>query len=306
MVKYEHYGEKNQGETVYHIFINNSIIGYCSLMRFTLLYLAYADLMGFVPVVEWGKELLYSEKERFAGTDNSFCYFFEPVSEINLQDVEKSNWLVRSKAKDSQYISKNNSYQIEENEMKILAKMIKKYLRFNEFGIKEIIIPSKKMLCKGKILGVHVRGTDFNMQFSRHPIKVSIEEYISVADKIFKEGMYDYIFLATDEESAISSFKEYFGNNVIYYQDTFRSEDGKPVHYGCKHDREYNNYYLGLEILRDVYTLGNCDGLLAGLSNVSIIARAFKLATGNEYQNQVIIDKGLNYNLKESRFFIRN
>lgn len=305
IVQYVHYGEKNPDKTVYHIFMNNSIVGYCSLMRFTLLHIAYAETMGFTPVVEWGKELLYSEPERFLDTDNSFCYFFNQVSEILLSDIKRSNLVVHSKTQDIQYIVQNCSYCVQENELAIIADMIKKYLQFNEFGIKKVVIPSKDVLCKGKILGVHIRGTDFNLQLSRHPIMVTIEEYIDAAKKLFEEGNYDYIFLATDEESSLTAFKNYFGNKLIYYPDTTRSNNGKPLHYGCKQNREHNNFYLGMEILKDVYTLGNCDGLLAGLSNVSIMARAFKMSTDNSYQNQVIIDKGLNYNLKESMFYIR-
>ena len=41
-------------------------------------------------------------------------------------------------------------------------------------------------------------------------------------------------------------------------------------------EREQDKYLLGKEILRDVYMLGKCDGLVAGLSSIPIIARAFK------------------------------
>lgn len=305
VVKYMHYGEKNSGKTIYHIYMNNNIMGYCSLLRVTLLHIAYAEKLGFIPVVEWGKELLYSEQKMFLNTENSFCYFFVPVSEILLSDIRQSDLVVHSKTQDIQYIVQNKNYRVQEKELATIAEMIKKYLHFNEFGVEKVVIPVKNMLRQGKILGVHVRGTDFNQQFSRHPIMVTVDEYIDAASKLFKEGKYDYIFLATDEENSLIAFKNYFGNKLIYYSDTLRSDNGEPLHYGHVQNREHNNFCLGLEILKDVYTLGNCHGLLAGLSNVSTMARAFKMATDIYYQDQVILDKGLNNNLKESRFFIK-
>ena len=45
-------------------------------------------------------------------------------------------------------------------------------------------------------------------------------------------------------------------------------------------------------------TLARCDGLVAGLSQVSIAARIQKSSYEMEYQDMVIIDKGINYHKK--------
>ena len=74
---------------------------------------------------------------------------------------------------------------------------------------------------------------------------------------------------------------------------TFRSDN----HNGAQDtfsDRPLHRYKLGLELLRDIYTLANCDSLVCGLSQVSFAARYVNLAIGKKFGEVVIIDHGVN------------
>ena len=74
--------------------------------------------------------------------------------------------------------------------------------------------------------------------------------------------------------------------------------DDESVAYS-KSSRENHHYLLGLEALRDQYTLSACDGMVCGLSNLSITARLFKRGIfKEEYKDLVILDKGTNQNNK--------
>ena len=59
-------------------------------------------------------------------------------------------------------------------------------------------------------------------------------------------------------------------------------------------DRPLHYYKLGLEVLRDVYTLASCDGLICGLSHVSCAARYIKSAKGEMFEDIKILDSGMN------------
>lgn len=307
VVRYCHYGKLNYGKPVYHIVMREGyrIMGYCGLLRATLLHIAYAERMGFIPVVDWGPELLYSEADCIHGTNNSFEYFFNNTSKVALEDIAHSYLVVHSKVYDIQMFSKQMSYYIDNNELDILSETIRSNLRFNIYGLQEVVAPCREIIKRGKILGLHIRGTDFKDGFSRHPIMAVTEEYLEIAKEIVAEGNYDYVFLATDEEKVLQDALIKFGEKLLYF-DIPRSIDGKPLHYGKPKKREKNKYLLGKEILRDVYMLGECAGLVAGLSSVPIIARAFKKSTGRFYEHLEIIDKGLHTNMKESSLYIRN
>lgn len=303
-VKYIHYGELNKGITIYHIFFGTKAeegIGFCCLLKNTLFHLAYADRMGFIPFIEWGKSLPYSEQDSINGEDNSFEYFMLNLSGIELSEILKSDLVVKSKLYDRfliyDYNMHDSLYEIGEHEIEILAEMFRKYIRLNEIGIKNIMRPMQELLEKGKYLGVHVRGTDFRKRYDRHPKIVPIEKYIRQIEKIFLSHKYQYIFLATDEISTIEVFRNIFGEKVIYY-DAVRSKNGEAVHYELDCDRKYHKYYLGMEILKDVYTLGHCDGLIAGISNVSIMARVIKKSTDLQYEDEIILDEGVNHNFR--------
>ena len=58
-------------------------------------------------------------------------------------------------------------------------------------------------------------------------------------------------------------------------------------------ERENHHYKLGLEVLRDMYTLSCCNGIIAGLSNVSIFARIVKLSRGCDFEFMNYLNKGI-------------
>lgn len=308
VVKYRHYGELNKGITIYHIYFGakgERKMGYCAMLKFTLLYLAYADRMGYIPFIEWTKVLPYTEEDAVNGKYNGFEYFMMNPCTLTADEVLKSDLVVQSKPQDIFLIfdykmSSAGSYKVGEHEIEIMSEMFRKYIKFNETGMSEILNPANELLSKGKCLGVHVRGTDFNKNFNGHPKAISVEKYISQVEKIFSEHRYQYIFLATDEVKTVKKFSEKFGKKLLYY-DVFRSENGDSIHYETVPKRKNNKYYLGMEILKDVYTLGHCDGLVAGFSNVSIIARVIKRNTGLRYEDELIINEGFNSNFRVLR-----
>ena len=68
-------------------------------------------------------------------------------------------------------------------------------------------------------LAVHYRGTDG----VGHTHRVQPETYIEAADKEYKEGGYDCIFLATDQTDVVDKFKNHFEGVDVYHYDVQRT-----------------------------------------------------------------------------------
>jgi len=107
-----------------------------------------------------------------------------------------------------------------------------------------------------------------------------------------KEGGFTHIFLATDDNTRLEAFKERYGERLLYYEDVHRGEGVRLAILDAL-DRENTHYLDGLEALRDMYTLAACDGLIAGLSQISISARIRRLADYGPFEYMNILDKGL-------------
>lgn len=106
------------------------------------------------------------------------------------------------------------------------------------------------------------------------------------------------IFLATDEKSAVERFEKEFPGKVFYFQDVYRGEGNTSIAFS-QSDRPNHHYRLGYEVLRDMYALAFCDGLVAGLSQVVNCARIVKESSGEEYDTLCIINNGINISGKQ-------
>ena len=92
-------------------------------------------------------------------------------------------------------------------------------------------------------------------------------------------------------------FREKFGDLVKIYDDTFRDDGGDDSIAFSESDREHHKYLLGLEVLRDQYTLTNCDGLVCGYSNVTFLARIMRKAWHEQaFDDYVLINNGIYHN----------
>ena len=125
---------------------------------------------------------------------------------------------------------------------------------------------------------------------------MTAEEEIEAAKKIFNEKGYELIFLATDEEEAVAKFKETFGDKLRFFEDVKRgSEKDDSVAFSATEPG--SRYRLGYEVIRDQYFLTRAEGLVCGISNLTVAARVLKKAwydTG--YEDLVVIEHGFNKN----------
>ncbi len=189
--------------------------------------------------------------------------------------------------------TENNTYTLSEAEFQQYARLYKKYFKLNEITTHYLEREIATLFNKGeRVIGVHVRGTDFKYQANYHPVFQGFEVFVRKTKELLESDHYDKIFIATDDEEALKLFQSEFGEKLVYYTDCARSTGNLGVHISKKK----SPYTLGNEILRDVYTLVACTSLVCGLSQVSFAARYIKAATGTEYEKINSVEMALNSN----------
>lgn len=274
--------------------------GFFAEVTFALGELCYADTFHLTPVISWGSRCVYYESVPINDTENVFDYYFKPVSEISYTDIERYNNVIYSMINHSLIISpdhsrKNLLYGKRLSLVERYGLLYKKYFKLNGQTQNYIDEYLDNKINERKTLGVHVRGTDFKKQFNDHPVCISAADFVKPAREIMKKYGYKQLFLATDSLEALQLFQKEFGSNLVYYEDVLRSDGDVGVHY-MEDNRKNHHYLLGLEVLRDAYTLTACDSLLAGMSNVSLAAQYIKYAEGATYDEVKILDYGINHN----------
>lgn len=289
-------GKKNPGKIIYYIRISAKS-GFCVLYKNVLELIYFADRLGFIPVVEFTKDILYSEEELFLNTNNAFEYYFRQPDEVSLETALQSENVIFSKMSDLKVFTGELGYELNEDQLHELAKIHRKYISLRK-ELEDEFSKEFELIFNGiNVLGIHVRGTDFAKNYKNHPQFVPTNDYLQKAIELWRTGKYEKIFLATDDEKSLNLFKNEFGDNLIFFADIYRTFDGTAVHL-TKHKRLNDRYLLGKEVLKDVFALSKCNALIAGRSNVSMIARILNFANEKKYIDCCILDYGLNKNGK--------
>lgn len=301
----KHYGVHNRDKILYYINENSEQLGFFAMYRCWLEYLYFADVCGYIPVIDTGEQFAYREEKSVNGTKNPYEYYFLQPSAIGPAEVKSSYQVIRSdlvhrKMVEIIFTGEYFSYKYNKRYLHEMSRIVKKYIQFNA-STREYLKKSiqKLELLEGKTLGIHIRGTDFRGNYNGHPVYISAEDYFEEIAKINAKNQYEKIFIATDDQRVLDQFIHKYGETICFYPDIVRSNKNKSVAF-MKNERVNHKYLLGLEVIRDMYTLSMCDALIAGISQVSICARINKMSRGEKYQDIVIIDKGINAN---RRFF---
>lgn len=301
----QHKGEKNRGSVVYFAELGYSTTGFFAIFRMALDVCAYADYFGFKPIIAFNKETSYCEDHPINGTTNPFEYYFEqPCFENGFfyDVVDKSCAVVKYELVHSLQlfnlygINQPRDYNISSEQYSLYAQIYKKYIKFNKITEERLNSHLNALgISESDVIGVHYRGTDYKNNYGSHPVSIQVEDYYPLIDDILKEKPDAIIFLATDDNEALSDFCKRYESKIVYYRDTERSDGNVAII--CKEThRENNKYELGYEVIRDAYTLSQCKFLIAGLSQVSTAARIMKKSRGIDFEKDILMNKGINHN----------
>lgn len=299
LLEFETRGKSCRGDCIYLIEEAGNGFGFFAEFHTMLQKLIFAECFHLKPYVHWGKNFLYYEKE-ISDTENAYEYLFEAINEDLRDKIDTVDLLTKSKMGQAEWVVNRyeRGYDLSPGYLEKAAEVYKKYIRLNpkiSFKMKEEITG---ILNGKKTLAVHYRGTDFKMNYDNHPVCVTIEQELEMVRAAMKDESFEQIFLATDDKTAIEVFETEFAGKVVFYHDVVRGDDTTSVAFS-ESDRKGHHYLLAYEVLRDMLTLSACEGLIAGVSQVSICARIAKASEGESYQFLQIIDNGKNYNHKK-------
>lgn len=269
--------------------------GFFAEFRAMLAKMYFAESFGMKPYVEWGESFLYSEKEDINGTRNAFEYYFEQPLQVTKDELLSTSFVSVAKPEQGAVVEREfrkDEYGLNEEYLDILADMYRKYIRLNALTETRIKGDLDGLFKGSKVLGVHFRGTDYKVGYQYHPVAVQIEQTIAAVKSEFYKGEYQKVFLATDEIGAVEKFKTEFPEKLIFFEDTYRGSGDESIAFS-RSEREHHHFRLGYEVLRDMYALSYCDGLIAGLSQVVNCARIAKKSRGEQYECLKLINNGI-------------
>ena len=235
-------GNKNVGKIIYNIHEIGNGYGFFAELRNLLEKLLYVDMKGFTPSVVFGTNYLYYDKDLEGEQPNAFEYYFEAIGGI--EDSNNSFNVIEEK---KCYYLNLQEYWLGDSKIfmdfdEAMGMMIKKYIHIRQELLEEMINDYKELFPKGKILGIHYRGSDYKMGYNTHPVIVRVDQIMKVIDTVKKD--FDYIFLATDEEGVFEKFQNKYGNIVKCFPDVKRTKGTVSVAFS-EDTRKKHHYLLG-------------------------------------------------------------
>jgi hypothetical protein len=219
--------------------------------------------------VDMSNDCICNEKDAYLyDTNNCWEYYFEQIKLKDNEIVNEMDSLIRGNL----VYEDRDAYLYPDNFLELKKKFndnfkLKPYLStiIEDFYNKNI---------KDKLtLGVHIRLTDMRYNFNT----ASFESYVQRINQILTDKPeIEQIFIASDDSLAISRLEKLVNVPVISHVGMFRADTDSPHNYGDERldsNRDLHRYNIGLECVKEIFTLSKCDYLLkADLSSLSIVA----------------------------------
>ena len=184
-----HYGDAYQGRIVYNATETGNGIGFFAELGMTLIKLHYADDRGLVPYIHWGESYVYYEPEGIRGEKNAFLHYFKSASEVESIDcaayvLDQESW----HCSQVKALYGAVSYDVSQAYIDAMARMLRKYIRYNDETEKYLKDAYEKLLGDKKTIAVHYRGTDFNKGYNNHPVPVQVEQEVEPRPPVGEGG----------------------------------------------------------------------------------------------------------------------
>ena len=264
--------------------------GFFSLFLGVLGNLDYCDKNGLIPVVQWGSECNYYQKDGYNGSTEPWEYYFEPISDISYEEaIQMDGTIIHDdySAPDGTSIpitkckKRNKTYKkiLDKEYRSSIYNLMKKYIKIKP-SIRKKIDTFYDSYIEGKpTIGIHIRGTDKHREVKQ----ISVERICDEANELAKQSSDCQFFIATDDARLLKKVKSLLNGPVISY-DSYRSTNGKPIH---KRRQRYSKAKLGEEVLIEVSLLARCDKFVHTRSSVSSAVLLFN----PELDNMLLYDK---------------
>ena len=171
-------GELNP-DKVFYVIRRYPSMGIFSNLAYVINHIQIAERMGFIPIVDMKNyPSVYNEKQKIFNTNNSWEYYFEPLTKYSLEEVYSSKNIL---------MTDNRFYRDKEFKNKIttskkLVNILNKKIKIKKTKLRTIDYLKRKLFNNKKILGVHHRGTSYKIV--EYPIKIN--KLINIINEINK------------------------------------------------------------------------------------------------------------------------
>ncbi len=262
-------GNKNEGKTIVLLDYPCFLEGLISIARWTYTHVKWFEEKGYIPVVDLHT---YPNQYLNAETENMWEYFFEPVSEISVQEAHDSKNVIS--AADNGILlgeSKINPYQ--EKWVKRLGDFeeFNRVIKLNAETQKFIGEKMPKEIRNGKrVLGVVMRGTGFRKEVAEKWNKdwrkdiVEAKLFLQACNYYKKSLKCEYIFLATEDKEYFEMAQDYLGDGILFIDQKrlnydFANKENIPIReiLGVKDGKMMGRSYLAV-----IRSLAECSALV--------------------------------------------
>lgn len=247
---------------------------FCSFVR----EISNALRKQWIPVVDMMDFYnIYHENWEQVGEINTWEWFFkQPYPEYHVEDAKN--------AKKTIYLSKNwkskdrmAKYVIHDMKLRNEYHMIyKRYMQLSDKLLSEYKEVRKKVFNSHKkegekILGVSIRGTDYNsLKPYLHEIQPTLEQVVDKISESIERWKIDKIYVNSDEEKSVQYIKDTFPGMVFSmdYQrfDSYEEKEMKGLIGTMRFTRENDAYRRGADYLMSTLLLAECDCFIGSVN----------------------------------------
>ena len=228
-------------------------------------------LKGNIPIVNYTTSLTEDK------SNNWMDFFKQP---IELKEIETQNYIIE-KCNNCRFKPAFSVIYFKKK-LKLWCYIYKEFIKLNDEMTNYIEEEYTNILKGKKVLGVICRGTDYiSTKPKYHPIQPNIEDVIKEAERLLNESKYQYIYLATEDESYYKLFVSKFGHDKIltnkrtYYDKLYNELDKSALLHSVNFERENDQYQKGKEYLSSIVLLSKCDAIIGGHCGGSDLALFF-------------------------------
>ncbi|MBD2427764.1 nodulation protein NodZ [Phormidium sp. FACHB-1136] len=280
-------------------------VGFFALFFQVLGHIYRAEQEGRVPLVFFGSNCLYwSDGGHNGFQDNAWEYYFEPVSDLTMEDVfqeplerlKNASIYEYSRAdithnppeqytgnlKGSIVVPDNvnvtncwaefdsGQQEIHEDRRAIFYDLISRYIHLRPAIASKINNFYQRHFAGSFVIGVHMRGTERSQEVTGWYGMPHLDEnvYMREVDRILKQFPDAKIFLATDTKTTVEKFRSRYQDSLLTYN-AQRADEGNSPHL------QFGGAELGEQVLIEAILLSKTSFLIHGISNVAFAALCF-------------------------------
>lgn len=259
------FGILNEDKTLYVIRMSRVASSLGPMLLYVLSRLRDCEKRGYVPVVDFGQfdENTYQEIGELAKI-NTWLYFFDQPTFLGLDAAYYSRHVILGNPLWNH--GYDTPHELLDHYLENLSEYCEiwgRYIHINGRLLKKYSYIDAMISQHERVLGVAYRGTDYrNRKVIGEHKQPSLDDEIRDAEELMAKWKCDSLFLTTEDEDALNTFKKIFGNKLLYIEKQ-RFPGNTAFTYKVQFDRDHDLYFRGEEYLAEMYALSRCHCLLA-------------------------------------------